>query len=164
MLERGISFSLAVNLAAILTVISSVVAAQETTTTLVVQLSGFADDQGKAILRIHDSTESVVKDSARIQMLSDIHEGKADIIVKDFKVGKWALVGHHDRNRNGKVDHGWNRFPMERMAFSHDFRPGIAAGFPTFEKLAVQLNAPSDTIRLVVKDVNAASFFTRSRK
>jgi uncharacterized protein (DUF2141 family) len=118
---------------------------------LVVDAHGFSDTTGVAVVRVFAKVESIARDAPLLTKRARIRAGRAEARFDTLPAGKWAVMVFHDRNANGKVDHGWNRLPLEDMGFSNGFVPTLFTGVPTWEKLAVPLIGPMDTLRMVVK-------------
>lgn len=129
---------------------------------LTVEVEGFADTVGQAVLRLHDSSESDLEAPARLILKSLVRDGRAIFVANGLVPGRYALVAFHDRNGNGVVDHGWTGFPVEPLAFSNGFRPGVQAGMPTHSKVAIPIALSAESIRLRLAMVDASTFFRRS--
>jgi uncharacterized protein (DUF2141 family) len=133
-------------------------------TGLVVDVDGFPDAEGTAVLRVYDSVGNIVKAPPKFTREAPINNGAAHFSLGEFPTGRWAFLVFQDKNGNGDIDHGWNRFPKEPLGYSRGFVPGISAGMPTYGKAAVTVKAPADTIRVTVAEVNFKSFFKGKTK
>lgn len=131
---------------------------------LALRVDGFPDTRGKAVLRIFDSVGSMEKDAPRLERNADVVDGVAKFAVEGLPRGRWAIMVFHDRNANGKVDHGWNRFPTETIGYSNGFVPSFRTGMPSYHKVAVRIDASTDSLRLTVRSIDLSSFLGRSSK
>ncbi|MEN9309571.1 MAG: hypothetical protein RL173_3503 [Fibrobacterota bacterium] len=131
---------------------------------LALRVDGFPDARGKATLRIYDSVRSMETDPARFEWKTDVVDGVATFVAEGLPQGRWAVMVFHDRNTNGKVDHGWNRFPTESIGYSNGFEPSFRAGMPSYHKVAIRVDASTDSLRLTVRPIDLSSFLGRRSK
>lgn len=138
-------------LSALPLLVSFSVGARAAETRLVVRVAGFQDASGQAVLDLHDSVGSIVRTPPVRRLTAKIGQGAAEFVLDGLPDHRWAFVVYHDRNGNGILDHSWLRIPQEPMGFSRGFRPGLVAGMPDWNKLAVPVKAPADTLLLEVR-------------
>lgn len=119
--------------------------------TLVVRSRGFSDTAGVAVVQVFGKGASITKGPAKARVPGAIVGNSSVVRIDDLPAGKWAVMVFHDKNRNGTLDHGWNRMPQEDMGFTNGFVPTLFSGMPTWEKLGVELPGPVDTLDLVVR-------------
>jgi len=117
---------------------------------LTLDVVGFKNDSGRAIIALVDSRE---------QFLSHEHEpfrnaavaiveSKARWVVK-LPLGEYAISVYHDENNNGELDSNLLRIPKEDYGFSNDARKTF--GPPGYELAAFQLDTPHHTVTITVK-------------
>lgn len=116
---------------------------------LTVQASGFADSQGHAVAKLFQPGDNVL-DKGRWESTAAIKDGQATLAFPPLPAGTYALVVFHDRNDNGRIDHGWMG-PSEPLGFSGGFKLTLLSGRPTFEELKFPLDGQPHTMGIVVK-------------
>lgn len=97
--------------------VSGFVSAQKVT--LIVEVSGFKNDKGKAHLGLFNAEGKFLKD-AYVGKVSSIKGKKAGVVFKDIPVGEYAVSVFHDANDNGDLDRGMFGIPKEDVACSNN--------------------------------------------
>lgn len=128
-----------------------VAVSSSTAGTLVVRTQGYSDSLGGSVVQVFGQGASIAHGPVQSRVTAPIAGGKSLARIENLPAGKWAVMVFHDRNGNGTLDHGWNRLPQEAMGFSNGFVPTLLAGKPTWEKIAVDLAGPSDTLDLRIR-------------
>lgn len=116
---------------------------------ITVQASGFKDEQGQAIAKLFQPGDNVLA-AGRWEVRSDIHDGRATLVLPPVPAGRYALVVFHDRNNNGHIDHGLMG-PSEALGFSGGFRLSLFSGRPTFDELKFDFKGQAITMEVGVR-------------
>jgi len=116
--------------------------------TLVVEVEGLKDDQGRLHASLYASEEGFpTKPEKALRHLDvPIVAGKARVVFEGLTPGGYAVAAYHDENGDGKLDTGFLGIPTEGLASSNDAKGFM--GPPSFEKARVEV-APGET-RIVV--------------
>jgi len=115
--------------------------------TLIVEIDGFPDSEGYAMVAVFDS-ESAYKEGgpraaeAKIKVVDQ----KARAELNELPYGTYAVAMYHDRNANGKMDKNAMGIPKEPYGHSNNAR-GIL-GPPSYNKAKFELNNPQKKIRI----------------
>ena len=79
------------------------VQAAETSGTLIVDIIGFADSEGYAMVAVFSSKEAYKAGSPKTAKAKvKVVDQKARAVFNDLKYGTYAIAMFHDRNANGK--------------------------------------------------------------
>jgi len=116
--------------------------------TLVVEVEGLKDDQGKLHASLYASEEGfpTKPEKALRHVDAPIVAGKARVVFEGLRPGGYAVAAYHDENGDGKLDTGFLGIPAEGLAASNDAKGFM--GPPSFEKAKVEV-AQGET-RIVV--------------
>ncbi len=119
----------------------------ETIGTLVVNIDGFPNSDGYAMVAVYDSESSYKEGAprtaeARIKVVNQ----KARAELDGLSYGTYAVAMYHDRNINGKMDKNAMGIPKESYGFSNNAR-GIL-GPPSYKKAKFELNSPKKEIHI----------------
>jgi uncharacterized protein (DUF2141 family) len=108
--------------------------------TLVIEVVGFSDTVGNAMICLLDNEDAfkaadVRKDRKEVQQffktIQDVRierDGNAAIAlckIENLKPGEYAAYIIHDRNQNGKMDTNLVGYPLEAFGFSNNIRPRL---------------------------------------
>jgi uncharacterized protein (DUF2141 family) len=90
--------------------------------TLVVELTGFRNDQGQLLLRLFDSERGYPKDAARAvrQLKQRIEGGRVLLSLADLPFGAYAIGCVHDENGDGTLNTNLLGIPKEGVCASND--------------------------------------------
>lgn len=109
---------------------------------LTVDIRGFTDDTGQAVVHLFSSAEAHAVGEPDAIFTADIVARQAEVRIPDLD-GTYAVIGFHDRNGNGRLDtlaggialepHGYSqgawsdlsRPSWEVAAFSSDIEPPV---------------------------------------
>ena len=102
--------------------------------TLVVEVEGLKDDQGKLHASLYASEEGfpTKPEKALRHVDAPIVAGKARVVFEGLPPGGYAVAAYHDENGDGKLDTGFLGIPTEGLASSNDAKGFM--GPPSFEK------------------------------
>jgi uncharacterized protein (DUF2141 family) len=116
--------------------------------TLIVEVEGLKDDQGKLHASLYASEEGFpTKPEKAIRHVDvPIVAGKARVVFDGLTPGGYAVAAYHDENGDGKLGTGFLGIPTEGLASSNDAKGFM--GPPSFEKARVEI-APGEN-RIVV--------------
>lgn len=116
--------------------------------TLIVEVEGLKDDQGKLHASLYASEEGFPTKPEKALRHVDVPivAGKARVVFAGLTPGGYAVAAYHDENGDGKLDTGFLGIPTEGLASSNDAKGFM--GPPTFEKARVEV-APGEN-RIVV--------------
>jgi uncharacterized protein (DUF2141 family) len=91
---------------------------------LVVEVSGFRDDNGQVLLRLYGSEAGFPTDGSRAlrQLAQPIKDGRAVVELTGLPFGSYAIGCIHDENGNGKLDTNFLGIPREGVCASNDAR------------------------------------------
>jgi uncharacterized protein (DUF2141 family) len=111
--------------------------------TLVVEVDGLKDDQGKVHASLYASEDGfpTKPEKAIRQVDVKITGGRARVVFEGIAPGGYAVAAYHDENGNGKLDTGFLGIPTEGLASSNDAKGFM--GPPSFEKARVEV-APGE--------------------
>ena len=120
-----------------------------TSATLVVEVEGLKDDQGKLHASLYASEEGFPTKPEKALRHVDVPivAGKARVVFEGLTPGGYAVAAYHDENGDGKLDTGFLGIPTEGLASSNDAKGFM--GPPSFEKARVEVG-PGNT-RIVLK-------------
>lgn len=121
--------------------------AAENTGTLIVDIKGFADSEGYAMVAVFDSEAAYKEGSPKTaKAKARVTDQKARAVFKDLKYGTYAVAMFHDRNANGEIDKNVMGIPKEPYGHSNNAR-GIF-GPPPFDKVKIELDGPEKQIEI----------------
>jgi len=123
--------------------------AQETGSSLTVEVDGFASDEGKVMIALVDSKENYESDKPFKGVFAPIKNKTARYVFENLEPGEYAVKLYHDKNDNDELDTNFAGIPKEAYGFSRNARGTF--GPPTYEKAAFTLNSTTTTIRITVK-------------
>jgi uncharacterized protein (DUF2141 family) len=107
--------------------ISTSITAQNKTITVTVL--NVASDTGKVGFALHNKT-TFMKTPIK-SLYGEIVDGKSTVTFKNLETGEYAVVCHHDKNENKKMDFQPNGMPLENYGSSNNF---MNFGPPNYEK------------------------------
>lgn len=126
--------------------------AEDTSGDLALQVAGITNDRGQVLANLFRESDDVMKpDQAYLQARTTISGNRAQLVFKNLKYGKYAVIVFHDENSNSTLDHNFLRVPAEPLGFSNNFHLGMFSGFPNFEKLQFEFKPGIETISIMVK-------------
>ncbi len=136
---------------------------------LTIDLVGFKDTSGKAIIYLFDNEKSFKSADMRkdrkevekyfrslvevpIQVAGNSLSAKCKI--GNLQPGEYAAVAFHDGNGNGKVDSNLVGVPTEGFGFSNDVRPQVLPipKAPTWKAVSFVVRPGENSIRIHVRD------------
>jgi uncharacterized protein (DUF2141 family) len=111
--------------------------------TLVVQVEGLKDDQGKVHAALYASEDGfpTKPEKALRHVDAPISGGRARAVFEGIPPGGYAVAVYHDENGNGRLDTGFLGIPTEGLGSSNDAKGFM--GPPSFEKARVEV-APGE--------------------
>lgn len=71
-------------------------------------------------------------------------KGKQAVVLKDFALGKYAVIVLHDENTNENLDTNSRGFPLEGYAYSNNVGK---MSVPTFKKAAFEITAEKSEVQ-----------------
>jgi uncharacterized protein (DUF2141 family) len=91
---------------------------------LVVEVTGFRNDNGQLLLRLYGSEAGFPTDGRRAlrQLAEPIKGGRAVVDLSGLPFGSYAIGCVHDENGNGKLDTNLLGIPKEGVCASNDAR------------------------------------------
>jgi uncharacterized protein (DUF2141 family) len=111
--------------------------------TLIVEVEGLKDDQGKLHASLYASEEGFPTKPEKALRHVDVPivAGKARVVFEGLPPGGYAVAAYHDENGDGKLDTGFLGIPTEGLASSNDAKGFM--GPPSFEEARVEV-APGE--------------------
>lgn len=117
-----------------------------------VQMRGFPDDLGQAIVSLHNSDETFPKPSkALIRRSVKIVNGKAQILFDNLPPGRYAVAVVHDRNSNNRLDFKWFPYPHIEEHAGVSNNPTSLIGPPSFKQAVFVLGQKDLDIDIVMQ-------------
>ncbi len=116
---------------------------------LTIQVTGFEDNSGQAILLLYRPEDDVPK-KPFTRINAEIVNKESVFQVKDLPYGDYAAIIVHDQNKNGIIDHKWG-MPAEPLGYTNNWRLSLFSGMPSFEKLKFHYSASSNMILIRIK-------------
>ena len=92
-----------------------------------IEIQDLKNNTGNIMLQLFDANEVVLT-----QEMSQIHDRKCTITIKNLKQGKYAVRYYHDENVNGNMETNLVGKPTEGYGFSNNVTGKF--GPPPFEK------------------------------
>ncbi|MEM9983159.1 MAG: DUF2141 domain-containing protein [Bacteroidota bacterium] len=117
----------------------------------VVQATGFKSNVGKCSIYLYKAEKGFPKDFkyAITSASGTIENGKCRLVLKNIPKGKYAVVAHHDKNGNGKLDTNFLGMPKEGVGTSNNVKSRF--GPPSFEDSTFSIVKPSNAINITIK-------------
>jgi uncharacterized protein (DUF2141 family) len=110
--------------------------------TIVVNLRGFANDDGQALLALYDKAEAFPRRSEEAirRVRVPVKGKKARLQLTDLPYKSYAISVFHDENGNGKLDTNLIGIPTERLGASNNARAKF--GPPSWQDAHFPLDQP----------------------
>lgn len=103
------------------------------TATLTVRISGFLNDKGEVGVALYNSQTGYDQDQRFRETAVSISKQAAVVTFRDLPPGTYAVVAHHDENKDGEWDTDGLGIPTEGGALSND--PEVTMTHePTFDE------------------------------
>ncbi|MFQ5469719.1 MAG: DUF2141 domain-containing protein [Gammaproteobacteria bacterium] len=119
---------------------------------LIVGISGFSSDAGKAMLALVNSIEQYEArkgDAEPLQGISlPIEDGRVSHRFRAIPYGEYAIKVFHDENSNGELDINFIGIPKEDYGFSNNAR---ALGIPNYDEVTFSINSAHSEISIAVE-------------
>jgi uncharacterized protein (DUF2141 family) len=107
--------------------------------TLTIIMTGFRNDNGLAMVSLHNSAEQFYeKEKAFRAVKISIKNKKATCEFKDIPQGIYAVRVYQDENLNGKLDKNFVGYPKEPYGISNNAKS--KTGPPKYEKAKFDFN------------------------
>jgi uncharacterized protein (DUF2141 family) len=91
---------------------------------VMVQISGFPDNVGRASCALYNRADGFATDKAVfMNATSPISNGIATCTFNNVPTGSYAVAFFHDRNMNNKMQKNFLGIPQEGYGFSNDAKP-----------------------------------------
>jgi uncharacterized protein (DUF2141 family) len=122
----------------------------QTSAGLLIELTGFPSDNGKAMIALCRTELEYSDDNASFRSAQlVINNGRAVWSVKNLPHGHYAIKAYHDENNNGTLDTSFFGIPTEHIGFSNNARASLSA--PSYKDAAFTLNGTltKQTIQLI---------------
>jgi uncharacterized protein (DUF2141 family) len=124
--------------------------AGETAGTLNVNLEGFPNSEGYAMVAVFGSEKSYVEGSPKtVAAKVKVEDQKALAVFVDLQYGIYAVAVYHDTNVNGKMDKNFLGIPKE--SYGHSNNVGGSFGPPSFDKAKFEFGSPEKQITIKLK-------------
>jgi len=119
---------------------------------LIVHISGFANDSGKAMLALVNSVEQYEARKGgetpyRVVSLP-IQNGQMSHRFENIPYGEYAIKVFHDANTNGELDTNFIGIPKESYGFSNNVR---VFGMPSYEEAKFLFGEAQVEITIIVE-------------
>ena len=124
--------------------------AGETVGTLNVNVDGFPDSEGYAMVALFGSEQAYAEgtpETAKAKV--KVEDQKVLAIFMDLQYGIYAVAVYHDRNANGKMDKNFLGIPKE--SYGHSNNVGGSFGPPSFDKAKFEFGSPDKQITIKLK-------------
>lgn len=117
---------------------------------LEVQVQGFKNDSGEALIGLFADGETWLKYAKALRVLKvPIQKGEAKAQFEDLPPGVYAVSVIHDENRNGKLDMAWLPYPHPGEGAGASNNPTALIGPPSWDDS--RLRVGTQPIRTVIK-------------
>jgi uncharacterized protein (DUF2141 family) len=118
---------------------------------LVVEVSGFRNDNGRLLLRLYAGAPGFPTDGSKAirQASQPIKGGRAVVELEGLPAGSYAIGCVHDENGNGSLDTNWLGIPKEGVCASNDARG--RRGPPKWDDARFELTAAGATQQIHVR-------------
>ncbi len=124
--------------------------AGETAGTLNVNIEGFPDSEGYAMVALFGSEQAYTEGSPETAKAKvKVEDQKARATFIDLQYGIYAVAVYHDRNANGKMDKNFLGIPKE--SYGHSNNTGGSFGPPPFDKAKFEFGSPEKQITIKLK-------------
>ncbi len=118
---------------------------------LIVQINGFENDSGRAMLALVDRREQFL--SRKLEPFRSatvtIRKQQARWVFENLPHGEYAISVYHDANGNGELDSNLLRIPKEAYGFSNNARGTF--GPPDYEQASFEISKSETTLIITVK-------------
>ena len=129
--------------------LTAALASEKATADLVLHITGFGSDQGKAMVAIVNSEKNFDSDGPPyLAMILPIRNQEATQTVT-LPLGEYAVKVYHDANENGQLDTLIFGIPKEKYGFSNNARGSM--GPPPYEKAKFTLESPKKSLAIKVQ-------------
>ena len=121
-----------------------------TTGTLIVNVAGFKNNQGRASIALFNNADAFPKslDKAVKVIFAAIKNNKASASFENLSPGEYAVSVFHDENSNGKIDGNLFGIPKEGVGASNDARGHF--GPPKYKDAKFAFNGTAQTINITI--------------
>jgi len=124
--------------------------AGETAGTLNVNLEGFPNSEGYAMVALFGSEQAYAEGSPKtVAAKVKVEDQKALAVFVDLQYGIYAVAVYHDTNANGKMDKNFLGIPKE--SYGHSNNAAGSFGPPPFDKAKFEFASPKKQITIKLK-------------
>jgi len=122
--------------------------APATTGTLTVEMTGFRNDKGFAMVALYASAEGFPDDYVKAFMKTrvPISGGQAEAVFENVPFGTYAVAMFHDEDSSGKMKRSFFGVPLEGYGFSQN--PPKRARAPKYSEVQFPFDSPGLEIRV----------------
>ncbi|HEX3348850.1 MAG TPA: DUF2141 domain-containing protein [Acetobacteraceae bacterium] len=124
------------------------IAGEAHATDLVVQVSPVVGSQGSLRLEVCTEQEYPTQQCA-IRARVPARAGAMTVTLNGIPPGRYAVLAHHDRNDNGKVNTNWLGIPVEGVGVSRN-ATGLL-GRPSFADAAIDIRDKRITLAITLR-------------
>ena len=123
-------------------------AASETSGKLIVDISGFPNSDGFAMVALHNSGESYKDGEATAFAKSQVKvvDQKVQVVFTNLPYGWYGVSMFHDKNENRQLDTNAMGIPKEAYGFSNNAKGFF--GKPDYKKIKFELNSAEKQIAI----------------
>jgi len=116
-----------------------------------VEVVNLGHDRGQLGILLFDGSEGFPMDPERAvrQEMVLIEEGQARHVFSGLPYGRYAIAVMHDENGNNQLDTNMLGIPKEGNGISNNAKGTF--GSPSFDKAAVAVDQPTQTIRIKMR-------------
>lgn len=100
-------------------------------------------------MRVEVCTRETFLKNCPYRGIGPAKQGKTEVVVKDVPPGTYAVIAHHDINRNGEVDRTLLGVPKEGVGFSRS--PMLILRAPTFDETSVPVAGALAEVDITLK-------------
>lgn len=93
--------------------------AQETSTSITVNITNISNDEGKVVVSLH-SEETFMKTNPVQNQTALIENGKATVNFENVEPGEYGIISFHDKNDNDRIDMAPTGMPTEDYGVSNN--------------------------------------------
>ncbi len=129
--------------------LSPALAAGDSAGTLTINIAGFRNDAGFAMISVVNSQKGYDDGIHCRKFKCRIAGGRVTQLVVDLEFGEYGISIYHDENENGKIDKRMFGIPVESYGFSNNARGRF--GPPGYEEVKFMFNAPAMAISVEVQ-------------
>jgi uncharacterized protein (DUF2141 family) len=125
-------------------------AGNEATAKLVIEVTGFRNDNGQLLMRLFNGPDGYPKDDTKaIRRLKQKIEGRRAVVeIRGLPFGAYAIGCVHDENGDGTLNRNFVGIPKEGTGASNDARG--RRGPPKWEDARFDFKSDGSTIRIHV--------------